>query len=278
MRAPRLLSASTRSPIGLSCMRFTPESRYSPPQKASTAVSGRNAVPAFPSCSSADLIGNAPPTPWTVAASSRTPRRAKACSITCVSSESSRSWIRVSPCASAASSSTRLEMLFDPGIVTVPQARAIGSRSRCFTSRSLTILDPPVARIAGVREQRLQPLAVAALEELPHARELSLVASQLGEQRLAVREADVAPHLRAARGGAREVAEAPGRVREQALGVLVARDLVDEREGEHVRQVADGGEHRVVRARLQLEHARAARGPGASHPRERVVRRGFQRR
>jgi len=77
-----------------------------------------------------------PPTPCTVAASrsTRTPRRASASSITPVSSESSRSRIFVSPFDSAASSSTRLEMLFDPGIFTVPLARRIGSRSRCFTA------------------------------------------------------------------------------------------------------------------------------------------------
>src|SRR5882672_577899 len=279
MRAPRLRSASTRSPIGRSCMRATPDSRYSPPQSASTAVSGRNAVPALPSCSSADLTGKAPPAPRTVASGAmRTPRRPSASSITRVSSESSRSWIFVSPCDSAARSRTRLEMLFDPGILTVPQARAIGSRSRCFTGGSLTVLDPTVAGVAGAGEQRLQPLAVAALEQLAQPRQLALVAPQLGEQRLAVRHADVAPHLGAARGDAREVAESARGVREQALRVPVARHLVDEREREHVRQVADGREHRVVLARLELEHARAAGGPRRAHPRERVAIGALQRR
>src|SRR5882672_701985 len=271
MRAPSCRRASTRSPIGRSCMRATPESRYSPPESARTAVSGRSAVPALPRCSSADLTGKTPPTPCTVAASrsTRTPRRASASSITPVSSESSRSRIFVSPFDSAASSSTRLEMLFDPGIFTVPLARRIGSRSRCFTA-SLPLFQPAVSRVARSCEQPLQRLAVAALENAAHPLELALVALQLAEQPLAVGEADVPPHLRVAGGDAGEVAEAPRGVSEQALRVLAPGDLVDEREREDVRQVADRGEHRVVLAGFELEHARSAGPPGGAHQRERA--------
>ncbi len=46
--------------------------------------------------------------------------------MTRVSSESSRSRTRVWPVASAASSSTRLGMLFEPGSRTVPEARVGG--------------------------------------------------------------------------------------------------------------------------------------------------------
>src|SRR5438445_7069642 len=66
----------------------------------------------------------------------RTPRSSRAFSITLVSSESSRFWTRVSPSASAASRSTRFEMLFEPGILTLPATRAIGSRSMNFTIRT----------------------------------------------------------------------------------------------------------------------------------------------
>src|SRR5438309_4920889 len=66
----------------------------------------------------------------------RTPRSSRAFSITLVSSESSRFWTRVSPSASAASRSTRFEMLFEPGILTLPATRAIGSRSMNFTIRA----------------------------------------------------------------------------------------------------------------------------------------------
>ena len=40
MSAPSWRSASTRSPIGRSCMRGTPDRRYSPPDSASAAVTG----------------------------------------------------------------------------------------------------------------------------------------------------------------------------------------------------------------------------------------------
>src|SRR5215831_18297228 len=230
MRAPRLRSASTRSPIGRSCILLTPDSRYSPPQSASTAVSGRNAVPALPRSSSAAFTGNTPPTPWTVeeSRSMRTPKRERASSMTCVSSAARRSRILVSPLESAASRRTRLEMLFDPGRVTTPAARRIGSRSRCFTS--LPVPDPAVARVARAGEQGFQPLRVAALEHPAQAFEAAPIAVDLREQRLAVRDADVAPHLRAARGDSREIAEPARGVREQALRVAAARHLVDQRE------------------------------------------------
>src|SRR5437660_1443134 len=90
----------------------------------------------------------------------RTPRSSRAFSIARVSSESSRFSTRVSPSASAASRSTRLEMLFDPGIFTVPWARAIGSRSRNFTCPSASArarraprrsFSPPWTRRGGAR-------------------------------------------------------------------------------------------------------------------------------
>src|SRR5260370_40857892 len=47
-----------------------------------------------------------------------------------------RSLTGVSARESAARRSTRFEMLFEPGIFTVPATRAIGSRSRNFTLRA----------------------------------------------------------------------------------------------------------------------------------------------
>src|SRR5437867_4845326 len=271
MRAPSRRSASTRSPIGRPCIRGAPESRYSPPASARTAVSGRKAVPALPRRRSADLFGNDPPRTVAESRSMRTPRSSRASSITLVSSESSRFSTRVSPSASAASSSTRFEMLFDPGILTVPAARPIGSRSRNFTTAgSLPVLEPALARVVRAGEERLEPLGVAALDHPAHAVEPAAVAAELGEQRLAVREADVAPHLGVAGGDAGEIAESARGVRKKPLGVLVARHLVDERESEHVRQVADGREHGVVLAGLELEDLRSAGLPRGSHQRERV--------
>src|SRR6266853_2170661 len=287
MRAPSRRNASTRSPIGRSCIRGAPESRYSPPASARAAASGRNAVPALPRRSSADLTGKLPPTPCTTAESPDcrsilTPRRASASSITRVSSESSRSFTRVSPSESAASRSTRLEMLFDPGIFTAPCTRAIGSRSRNFTLRapsggprpgglfpllgqggvaraarrggrpsfaatpprrlrrhpsskeegkiqalpSFPVLQPAVARVARARDKRLERLRVAALEHSAQAFELSLVAAELGEQRLLVGDADIAPHFRIAPGDAREIAKPACGVGKKPLRVPVARDLI----------------------------------------------------
>src|SRR6267154_6344130 len=254
MRAPSARRASTRSPIGRSCIRGAPESRYSPPASARTA----------------DLFGNGPPRTVAESRSMRTPRSSSAFSITPVSSESSRFSTRVLPSASAASSSTRLEMLFDPGIFTVPCARAIGSRSRNFTARSFPVLEPALARAARAGEKRLERLAVAALEHPLHALELPAVAPELGEQRLLVRDADVAPHLRVAPGDSGEIAESPRGEGKELLRVLRARDLIDERVGEHVRQVADGREHRVVFARLELGDARPAALPREAHQGERA--------
>ena len=58
------------------------------------------------------------------------PSSRKALSMTRVSSESSKSCNSVLPCDKAASSSTRLEMLLEPGNVTVPLALSSAGRSR----------------------------------------------------------------------------------------------------------------------------------------------------
>src|SRR6266850_1363668 len=270
MRAPSARKASTRSPIGRSCIRGAPESRYSPPASASTAASGRNAVPALPNRSSADFTGKFPPAPCTTAESFAgrsiaTPRSESASSMTRVSSASRRFVTRVSPSESAASRSTRLEMLFDPGIFTVPCTRAIGSRSRNFTARSFPVLQPAVARVARPREKRIQGLGIAALEYPAHPLELSLVAAELCDQGLAIGEADIAPHFRMAPGDAGEIAESPRRIGKELFRVLVARDLIDERVGEHVRQMADAREHGVVLPGLELEDVRSAGFPGRAH-------------
>jgi hypothetical protein len=64
------------------------------------------------------------------ATSTPQPSWRSAASITRVSSESSRSWTTVVPWHKADSSSTRLEMLLEPGRVTVPDAPCSGGRSR----------------------------------------------------------------------------------------------------------------------------------------------------
>src|SRR6266516_5580935 len=104
---------------------------------------------------------------------------------------------------------------------------------------SLRILQPAVARGARARKERLERPGVAALEHPLHALEPSAVALELGEQRLLVGEADVAPHLRMASGDAGEIAESPRGEGKELFRVLVARDLIDERVSEQVRQMAD---------------------------------------
>ncbi len=117
--------ASTRSPIGRSCIRGTPCKWYWPPDSANAAASGRNAVPALPKNKSAFLLGKLPPQPYTrqsvsLSFSNLTPRVCKASSILSVSSDFSRSRISVMPLERAASNNVRLEMLFEPGSLIVP--------------------------------------------------------------------------------------------------------------------------------------------------------------
>src|SRR5450759_3103576 len=226
-------------------MRTTPDRRYSPPHSASAAVSGRNAVPALPRNSSAALTGNAPPAPVTTVSprSSRftaMPSVRKASSMTRVSSESSRSWRRVSPDASAASSSTRLEILFDPGSLTEPATLRMGSRSRNCTraapaispeAASLLTAQPFVACSARPGKYFFQSCRVAIPQQALHLGQLALIAGEFLQQGLAVGDTDVAPHFRVTGGDAGEIAEAAGRVLEQLLAVRMARDLVHQRIG-----------------------------------------------
>src|SRR5574343_423249 len=135
MAQPSSRRASTRSPIGRSCMRGTPLSVKSPPCTASAAVSGRMAVPALPMKNSMASAGHArPPRPTmvTVVPCTSTPQPSwrNAASITRVSSESSRSCTTVVPSHKAESNNTRFEMLLEPGRVTVPWAPVSGGRSR----------------------------------------------------------------------------------------------------------------------------------------------------
>ena len=135
MWQPSKRKASTKSPIGRSCMRATPLSVKSPPKTAKAAVRGRIAVPALPMKNSMGCVCcNCPPKPVmvTVVPASFTPHPSwrKAASMTRVSSESSKSWTTVVPWQRAESKSTRLEMLLEPGRVMVPEALCRGGRSK----------------------------------------------------------------------------------------------------------------------------------------------------
>jgi hypothetical protein len=120
--------------MGRSCMRGTPCSWAFAPINAKAAVSGRMAVPALPMNKSKLWAGAWPfrPVMRTVPPSTSTlqPIWRNAASMTRVSSESSRSCKVVVPSHKAASNSTRLEMLFEPGKVTVPWALDRAGTSR----------------------------------------------------------------------------------------------------------------------------------------------------
>ena len=95
-------------------------------------------MPALPRNNSACLTGKFPPQPCTrntcdSSCSTTTPSVRKPSSMRSVSSDSSTSRISVVPCASADSSRMRLEMLFEPGSVTVPRALNKGGRSMKFS-------------------------------------------------------------------------------------------------------------------------------------------------
>ena len=145
----------TRSAIGRSCMRATPRISTQPPvcdKDATIAGSSVRIVrPELPinNCSGActdPVFGNRPATPltsktlsssfgcgWAPAlvgapgdSPNTTPSFPSESIMTRVSSESSTRCNRVTPSASAASRSIRLEMLLLPGSTTSPQAAARG--------------------------------------------------------------------------------------------------------------------------------------------------------
>jgi len=124
-------------------MRATPLRRTVPPVAASdAAIAGtrvRMVRPELPTNRSISgppgRAENRPSTPCTTkapasASSIATPSLTSESRMTAVSSEASRSRTSVRPCAKAANSKTRLEMLLLPGKATVPRAFAARGRSR----------------------------------------------------------------------------------------------------------------------------------------------------
>ena len=67
-----------------------------------------------------------------------------------------------------------------------------------------------------------------------------------------------------------EVAEAAAREREAFVGVGSRRDLGNQREGKHVRQVAHRGENGVVACRVELAHDGTTPRPAVGDPRQRL--------
>ena len=204
-----------------------------------------------------------------------TPSARNAASMTRVSSDSSRSRTRVSPCASAASSSVRLEMLLDPGqpdrAADPPDGREIemvhgvscwADLRRHATERPLQ--PATLARALRARSNMRFPAPPASPRSIAarSALELVLVVVEHLQQRVAVRDADVAPHLGRAAGDAHRVAQAAGGKPEQLRCIAPARQRVDQRVGDDVRQMAHRREDRVV---LAGASSRSTRAPHVSH-------------
>ena len=251
-----------RSAARASAARRRARSRRRP--TPATAVSGRNAVPGV----AEEQLRRAHRKRAAAARARRnrgcraarpraTPSVASASSIRSTSSASSSPQTRVGPSASAASSSVRLEMLFDPGSATSPRAAAAGARSRNAgragvaglarrRSRRLRIASAVRARVgppgsaaraarnaAGLARGLPRPARGAGawsntaasaapsrgLEQRGHAIELRAIGRDLGQQRVAIGERDVAPHLRRTRRDAGEVAKAAGGEAEELLAV-----------------------------------------------------------
>ncbi len=222
------------------------------------------------------------------------PRAASASFIRSTSSASSSPESRVSPEASAASSSVRLEMLFEPGSATTPSARDNGARSRLAAgSRIARLRDraarrpvrhraarrasspwpgearaPFAARDRRPREHGFERRAVARGDHRRDAIERRAIRVDLADQRLAVRERDVAPHLRRAGGDPGEIAKAARRVAKHLGGVGARRQQVHERERENMRQMGDRREDAIVGLRIEHAHLAAAGRPEARNARD----------
>ena len=142
------------------------------------------------------------------------------------------------------------------------------ARSRLVISAFAGPLSP---RLAGNAENFLQPLAIIARQRQAEFVELGAVAIQFDQQRFAIGEADVAPHFRMAGGDPREIAETGGSESEEQVGILAHGQIVDQRERQQVRQVADRGEDAVMRFRRQFVDVGAAQRPSSLDVVERIV-------
>ena len=182
MSQPRRRNASTRSPIGRSCIRGTPATLIVAAQhrehRGQRAHGGARVAEEEAALRAPEM--RRPRRRSSHAArrvrSMRTPSARSASCICAVSSASSRPIEPRRAVASAASSSVRLEMLFEPGSATVPSARAIGATSSwssrprsCaahFAALALAAIPPAVSphcrRDGDAREQhRVERRAVA---------------------------------------------------------------------------------------------------------------------
>src|SRR5574343_5288 len=272
MSAPRWRKASTRSPIGRSCIRGTPDRWYAPPASASAAVRGRNAVPAFPRNKSADLTGTLPPQPATLMTPSPTgvtftPRVVSASSIRSVSSDLSKSRTSVSPSAKAASNRMRFDRLLEPGRRTDPCADTMPGRSR---KDSLLINEtysvrPVLAFITRIGINSRQGFAIAINQCLTNAHQSGAVAIQLGQQGRTIREGNIAPHFRVTPGNTCEVAEPRSCIIKQLICITALGKFIDQRIRQQVRQMTHSGKNAIMCFGIENMHIGATELPGTLH-------------
>ncbi len=130
-------------------------------------------------------------------------------------------------------------------------------RARCAPAQTCAS-SPPRRRLRSAARMASSSLSIAV---------------ERGQQRIAVRDADIAPHFGRAAGDAREVAKARrAAMREQVGRIAASRQHLDEREGQ--RDAADGSPRRRSRscssARMR-HHARAARSQACRTSRDRAL-------
>ncbi len=274
-----------------SAARASAERRRLRSRRPASRAPRSTAAPPCPHCrgtSAAARLGNAPPRAVHDATAFRCDRSARrasrsASSMCAVSSASSRPVKSVVPLGKrreqqrAVGDALRAGQRDDALPRARSGARSSVAESRAFIGRCVAYaasvdrnaarrLDPVTARSRGAREHRVERRAVAMLDRQCERVECGAVRGELGQQRIAIGERDVAPHFRRAAGDAREVAKAAACIAEIFGAVLARRELGDEREREQVRQMRHRGENAIVPRRDRAARPARRSGPELARP------------
>ena len=121
---------------------------------------------------------------------------------------------------------------------------------------------------AALARAKISSRCSASPRRMVSARSFNSIAEALqhGPQGLAVGDTDVPPHDRVAGGDAGEVPKAAGGVAEDLVVLAHARQGVHQAEGEHVGQVAGGGQDLVVVGDVHEGDLGATGPPHGGHP------------
>ena len=228
MSQPSARSASTRSPIGRSCIRGTPAAVRRRPARERRGQRAKRGAGVARGTGRAARTGNAPPAPSTtsrcraIVATRHRARAARRASGPCRRSRARRraSWSR----GQRRQQQRAVGDALRAGQRHVPSACARGGETqgvRCgiapHSSLDVSVAERRFPRAArAARAARRSARAPRRRRRRARAQPLERVRYRVdfGEQRVAIGERDVAPHLRRARGDAREVAKAAARMRE----------------------------------------------------------------